>query len=128
MNRNHDTADTAFASLGRKAIATSLGALRNRGELLIVEWQQEKARLTELLFFSIGLLFVAIMAMLLLTATVIFLFPEHLRLYVAAGFAVLYLGLAAWLVAAIRSLIKREPFQETIDQVKKDRECLDSFS
>src|SRR5438034_731821 len=83
------------------------------GELLQVEWQQEKARLTELLVLSVALLFLGIMAMMLLTATIIFLFPEDVRKYIALGFTVLYLGGAVWAVMTIRSLVKKEPFSET---------------
>jgi uncharacterized membrane protein YqjE len=114
-------------TLARRVLSTGLGALQNRGELLLVEWQQEKARLTELLFWAVGLMFLGIMALLLLTGTIIFLFSEDLRKYVAAGFTVLYLGGAIWGVIVVRSLIKREPFSETIEQVKKDSECLESF-
>jgi uncharacterized membrane protein YqjE len=113
--------------LARRIAAAGLGALQSRGELLLVEWQLEKARLTELLMLSFGLGFLGIMAMMLLTATIIFLFPDNARLYAAAGFALLYLAGAVWVVFGIRSLVKREPFEETVQQLKKDRECLDSF-
>jgi len=113
--------------LAKRIAATGLGALESRGELLLVEWQLEKARLTELLMLSFGLGFLGIMAMMLLTATIIFLFPDNARLYAAAGFAVLYLAGAVWVIFGIRSLVKREPFEETVQQLKKDRECLDSF-
>ena len=116
-----------LSDLARRVTATGLDALQNRGELPLVEWQLEKTRLTELLMLSIGLGFLGVMAMMLLTATVIFLFPDHLRLYAAAGFAILYLAGAVWLVFGIRSLVKQEPFEETVEQLKKDRECLDSF-
>src|SRR6266567_6875285 len=97
--------------------ATGLGALQNRGELLLVEWQLEKARLTELLMLSFGLGFFGIMAMMLLTATIIFLFPDNARLYAAAGFALLYLAGAVWVVFGIRSRVKQEPFEETVEQL-----------
>ena len=116
-----------WTKIAGKLVGTGLGALRNRGELLLLEWQEEKARLTQLLLLTIGLLFLAIMAMMLLTATIIFFFPEHLRLYAAAGFAVLYLAASIWAFLAIKSLIKHEPFSETLNEVKKDRECLESF-
>jgi uncharacterized membrane protein YqjE len=116
-----------LAALAEKVLGTGLGALRNRGELLLVEWQEEKARLTELLVLAVCLIFLAVMAMMLLTATIIFLFPQAVRVWVAAGFTVLYLGGAAWAVFGIKSLVKREPFSETLNQVKKDKECLESL-
>ncbi len=116
-----------ITTLTGRLLRTGLGALRNRGELLAVEWQQEKARLTEVLFWTVVLVFLGLMAMVLLTATIIMLFPPDLRLYAAAGFTVLYLAgtIAVWL--SLRSLLKREPFSETIAQAKKDAEWLDSL-
>ena len=118
---------TGWATLTGRLVETGLGALRNRGELLLVEWQEEKARLTELLFLAIGLIFLALMTLMLVTATIIFLFPEHLRLYVAGGFSALYLAAAIWVLTTIKNLVKREPFSETINQMKKDAECVESF-
>src|SRR5438477_10113561 len=115
---NHQT--PSFATLARKVARTGLGALGNRGELLAVEWQEEKAWLIELLIWAVGLLFVAIMAMMLLTATIIFLFPEDKRIYVAGGFALLYLLAAIVVGLTIRSLLKHEPFAESINQIRKD--------
>lgn len=114
---------TLVGRLGR----TGLGALQNRFELLVVEWQQERARLAGLLVWVVSLLFLGIMGVMLLTATVIFLFAEELRVYVAAGFTVLYLVGAAGAWLALRSRLKREPFTDSLDQLKKDRLWLESL-
>lgn len=116
-----------FATLTRRLALTGLGALRNRSELLTVEWQEERARLTELLVMVVGFVFLGMMGVMLLTATILFLFPEEKRIYVAAGFAVLYLlgTILAWF--GLKSLLKHEPFAETLDQVKKDRVWLESL-
>ena len=116
-----------WTTLTGRFLGTGFGALRNRGELLLVEWQEEKARLIELLILGIGVLFLAIMASLMLTGTIIFLFRQEHRVYAAAGFTVLYLGGAVWAVMTVKSLLKRQPFSETINQVKKDGECLESL-
>lgn len=111
--------------LSGRLLRTGLGALRNRGELLAVEWQEEKARLTELLVWTLGLVFLGLMALIMLTATVILLFPAHLRVYAAGGFMLLYLlgTLVVWLT--LKSLLKREPFEATLAQAKKDAEWLE---
>ena len=116
-----------WTTLTGRFLGTGFGALRNRGELLLIEWQEEKARLIELLILGIGVLFLAIMASLMLTGTIIFLFRQEHRVYAAAGFTVLYLGGAVWAVMTVKSLLKRQPFSETINQVKKDGECLESL-
>src|SRR5947209_7110455 len=123
MTDNQDHPPGVLPLLSKLA-RTGLGALQNRGELLLVELQQEKTRLIELLVWVAGLLFLAFMGLMLLTATIIFLFPEGLRLWAAAGFAVLYLAGAITAFFTIKSLIKQAPFAETIEQVRKDGELL----
>jgi uncharacterized membrane protein YqjE len=113
--------------LARRLVSTGLGAFENRAELFLVEWREERLRLVELLLWAVILLFLAALGVLLVTATVIFLFREDLRLYAAGVFAVLYLGAAAVVWFNFRSMLKHEPFSETLDQVKKDREWLGSF-
>ena len=117
-----------WTDLAGRLLETGTGALRNRGELLLVEWQQEKARLIALLILAVGLLFLGVMALMLLTATIIFLFPEDKRLYVAGAFTLLYLGGAVAAVLGIKSSIRQQPFAETLNQVKKDGEAIKSLS
>ncbi len=117
---NHGSSAGLTNLVGRFA-RTGWGAVQNRLELFALEWQEEKARFAQLLFRAVGVVFLAIMALLLFTLTIIFLFPPELRLYVAAGFTVVYLVGALIAAAALRSALNREPFAETIDQFKKDR-------
>ncbi len=114
---------TLLGRLGR----TAFGALVNRGELLKLEWQEERARLVELLVWAVGLIFFVMMTVVLLTATILLLVPEDYRVYAAAGFTILYAlaAVGAWL--AVRSLLDHEPFSESLAQLKKDRACLDSW-
>ena len=123
----NDSDRPGLGTLGRRLGRTALGALENRGELLMVEWQQEKERLLQLIICAFGLMFLGMMGLLLLSATIIFLFREEYRLFVAAGFTVLYLGGAAFLFFSLKSLLKQEPFEETLTQFKKDRALLDVF-
>src|SRR5438477_7341914 len=106
QNNNHPP---RLGTLVGRLAQTGLGALQNRFELLTVEWQEERARMTELVFRVVGLLFFALMALLLLTGTIIFLFREELRIYVAVVFIVLYLlgAGAAWF--GLKSILNQEP-------------------
>jgi uncharacterized membrane protein YqjE len=116
-----------FTTLLGRLARTGVGAVQNRLELFAVEWQEERTRLAELALWVMLLVFLGILAVLLLTATVIFLFREELRIYVAASFTLIYIvgTIVAWF--GIKSLLKREPFTETISQTRKDREWLDSL-
>src|SRR5207249_8894202 len=86
-NNHSPNPGTLLGKIGK----TGLGLLQNRGELLLIELQEEKARAVALIIWGIGLLFLAIMTTLLLTATIIFLFPRDYWIYVAGGFTLLYL-------------------------------------
>jgi len=123
----HNHEPPGLASLTSKIVDTGLGALRNRGELLAVEWQEEKSRLVGLLLWGVGFLFLAILGLVMLTATIIFLLPQDQRIYVAAGFAALYLLGSIMALLIMKSLLKREPFAESIEQVKKDRLWVESL-
>jgi uncharacterized membrane protein YqjE len=118
----------ALATLIRKVVSTGAGALQNRGELLMVEVQEEKLRLVNLILRGVAGLFLAMMTMLLITGTLIYVMPEEYRLYAVAGFAALYLGATIWLIMSVKSLIKRIPFGETLAQFKRDTELLEVFN
>ncbi len=115
-----------FISLAGRLARTGMGALRNRLELFALEWQEERTRLTEVLIWLVALLFLGMLAALLLTATIIFLFPPELRLYVAGAFTLIYLvgAVVAWF--GVRSVLHREPFTETLTQARKDADWLES--
>lgn len=117
---------TGFMGLAGRLARTGMGALRNRLELFALEWQEERARLTELVIWLVALLFLGMLAALLFTLTIIFLFPPQYRLYVAGGFTVLYLLGAIVALLGVRAVLKREPFSETLDQARKDANWLDS--
>ncbi len=115
-------------ALARKLAATGLGALRSRGELLAVEWQIERARLAQALVMAVICVVLSLMALGVVTAIVILLCPEGARLYVAGAFAVLYLAGAVAACLRLTKLLKEQPLAESLNQLKKDRECLTSFN
>jgi uncharacterized membrane protein YqjE len=118
---------TGFGRLVGNLARTSMGILRNRGELLAVEWQEEKVRQVKLLLYAAVGVFLGFLGLTLLTAIVIFLFPHDVRVYVAGFFALLYLAGAAWAGYTVNSLLKRNPFGESLEQLKKDREWMESL-
>ena len=62
--------------LARRTAATIMGALQNRAELFVCEFEEENDRLLKMLLFGVGALFFLGMGILLLTGTIIFLVPE----------------------------------------------------
>lgn len=118
--------ELGLVGLAGRLARTGVGALRNRIELFAVEWQEERARLVELIIWLVALLFLGMLGVLLLTVTIILLFPPEYRLYVAGGFTLLYLIGAGVAMAVVKSVLKQEPFTETIEQARKDGAWLDS--
>jgi len=113
--------------LAQRITSTTVGALHNRLELLLVELQEEKGRLIEAVLVGVGLLFAVLLFLVTLTATVIFLFPEEYRIYALGGFAVLYLAALIGGALVIKGIFKHKPFPESIRQVKKDAEWIESL-
>lgn len=113
----------------RKVMGTGWDAIQNRGELFLVELQEEKNRAIELFIWAGAVCFLAVMFLVVLTATIILIFPDDLRVYAAGGFSVLYLAGAILALLNLKALVRTAalPFSETIAEVRKDREWLDSL-
>ena len=126
MAANNSHAPGLPVLLGKIA-RSGLGALLNRGELLAVEWQEERQRLVEIMAWTIGWVFFAVMGMVLLTATIVLLVPQDKRFYVTGGFTLLYFAGAVWVWFVLRNLVRQQAFEESLGQIRKDAECLDSF-
>jgi len=122
-NHNSSGVTSLIGRFGR----TALRGINMRMQLLGVEWQEERLRLRDMLLWSVALLFLFLMGALLITAAIIFVFPQDLRVYITAAFGLLYLcgALGAWF--RVKSGLKKEPFAESIDQVKKDQVWLESL-
>jgi uncharacterized membrane protein YqjE len=114
-------------TLVRRLVRTGVGAFQNRLELFAVEWQQERIRLADVMLLAVAVVFLGILAILLITLTLILLFPPKLRIYATAGFGVLYLIAAIVAFFGLRAQLRRAPFADTIDQAKKDRAWLESL-
>ena len=73
-----------------------------------------------------ALLCFALMTFLLLSVTIILIFPDNLRVYAAGGLALVYLAGGIWSLLRLRTRLKNRPipFSSTIEEIKKDREWL----
>ena len=116
-----------LSTLLGKTARTGLGLLHNRGELLLVELQEEKSRAVSVVMWSLGAMMLANFTLLLLSGMIIFLVQEPYRVYAAAGLTALYLVGTIVAVLRIKSLLKEAMFAETVAQFRKDREWLENF-
>jgi uncharacterized membrane protein YqjE len=126
MSRDNQDGPT-LGRLLRKTAATGLGLLRNRGELFLVELQEEKSRVNKLIVFGVTGLFLMLMTVLLVTGAIIYLVPEKYRLYAVGGFALLYFLGAVGSFLGVKASLQHVPFDATLEQFKKDRELAEAF-
>jgi len=110
----------------RRLGSTLLGILETRVSLLAVELEEERRRFLSLLMWAGGTLFFGMLAIVVVTATVVVLCPEGARAPVLIIFSLLYLGLAIGGGMRLRREIRDRPppFSATTAELKKDAESL----
>jgi uncharacterized membrane protein YqjE len=112
-----------------RAIAnTCLSTLQTRGEIFLLELEEEKTHVTELLIWAIAAGLLSLMFLGMLTVFIVMLFPEDLRVWAIGGFCLLYLLGAVLALLNLRSILKgaAPPFSATVNEIKKDRAWLES--
>ena len=119
--------DTTGAPLGQgvqRYVATILQGLKYRGELLSVEWQEEKQRLLRLVLGAVVAAMSASMAVVSINVLFLVLFWDSYRMQVIVAFCFFYALLALVTGLSIRGQIRdaQVPFQATFEELKKDRE------
>lgn len=113
----------------RKLLDTGLSILQNRLELLQIELQEEKGRLIEILLLALATAVLGLMALLLVTATIIYCFWEIAPLAAFIGMSLFYVAGAASAFWMLRHRLKAHPpLAATLQELKKDRASLDHQS
>ena len=127
MQENGPEKHGLFASL-RQLATTALSTLQVRLELFSVELQEEKTSLIEIFLWTAAVIFSCLLAIVMVTVTVVWLSPETARPYILVGFCSIYLFLALFTIVKLsRSLkIRPPPFSGTISELKKDIAAMDS--
>lgn len=96
----------------------------NRVELFVVEWQEERRRLLDMLVLLLAGAVFSLMALLTITLAILAAFWDTHRALVLALVIAAYLGAAtaAFWVLCCR-LRQWQAFSATVEQFKKDRAC-----
>jgi uncharacterized membrane protein YqjE len=107
----------------RELLGAALGLLGTHVELLGVEIQEEKERLRELLVLAMLAAAGLTLGLLLASAFLVILFWDHYRLAVLGALVLVWLGLAAWALAAMRRRLASHPnpFAASVAELDKDR-------
>ena len=112
----------SLRNLGRSAVAV----LQNRIELLSVELEEQKLRLTKVLILAGAAIFLGNTAVMAVSVTIVMLVGEHARLPVLIGLSVFYVAAAVWAALALRKELRSSPppFQDSIKELRKDTDWL----
>ena len=109
-----------------KRIARQLLAIgRNRFELFLVELEQERGRLLRAILLALGVAAFGLLAGVGLTAAIAVLFWKLAPVLALLALTFLY-GMASLLLYwRLRRLLRHSILPETVDQLRKDRLCLE---
>jgi len=107
----------------RGALDIVVALVETRLELASIEFREEKARGAAVLLLGAAAAFAAAMVVITLTALVVVLCWDHAA-WALGGFAILYACLGCMAYLALRREMDKPFFEDTIGQLKKDREWL----
>lgn len=105
-----------------------LASVQDRLKLFGVELQEEKFRLIQIFIWISSAVFTVMMAITFASLTIVYLFWESARLTVLGGLTLLYAAAAVAIIVAFRRYLARQPspFDATLGEIGKDRECIRS--
>jgi len=107
-----------------RLIKTLRALAGNRMELFLLEVQEERIRIFDALFLLAAGLVCIMMALIMITFTVVIIFWDTHRLLVLGLLVAGYAVGAAWALSRLRFLLRRwQAFSATLDQIRKDSEC-----
>jgi uncharacterized membrane protein YqjE len=110
----------------RRLTSSLLGILSTRLELLANELQEERLRLTQMLFLALLALFCVGMGLLLITVFVVVLFWDEHRLVVLGILSLIFFVSGGWLILVLRmqSRARSKLFSVSLAELGKDRDSL----
>ena len=118
---------TELAATVRRLTGRLLTIGENRLELLLVELQ-ERQRLLQAVLLALGVALCALLAGMALTAAIVVAWWPHVPLLVLSTLAGLYAGAGILLYRRLcRRLQDWHMLSATLDQLRKDRACLDTL-
>lgn len=113
----------------RRLLESARSLLEKRVELFLIELKEERIRLFDALLLAAAAVICCLMTLVLVTFTLVVIFWENHRVLVLALLTAAYAGGAVWAYASYRSHLRKwNSFDETLGQIKKDREWLETKS
>lgn len=120
------TEDSGLLASIRRFFVSLLGLAQNRLELFAVEFQAERLRLLDRLFWLAIALAVGLIGLILATVTLALFLWQTTGFLGLVGLAALFLVVSGVLLLRLRNQLRDAPlpFSETIAEFKKDCSCL----
>ena len=98
----------------------------NRLELFVVEVQEQREQILHLLLLALGVAAFGLLACIMLSGAIVVLLWPVSRIGAFLALTVLYGGVAALLYRRLHIMLRDwKNLPATLDQLKKDRECLE---
>lgn len=119
---NSDAPQDGLKAAARRTVELVLRTLQNRAELFGVELEEEGRWVVSALIWTAAAIFFAVLAITIITITVIMLVPAEARPWVMLGFSAVYLFLAISAIAGVKKHFqtRRPPLADTVNELKKD--------
>jgi uncharacterized membrane protein YqjE len=129
MDQPAATQDTPPLGDATKRLAGRLFAIfENRLQLLMVEAQEERDRISSAICMAVVMVIFSLLAGITLTLLVAVAFWDHYPVIALLVLAGIYVIVAAFFYAKLIQLQREwQTLPSTIDQLKKDRECLEKL-
>jgi uncharacterized membrane protein YqjE len=110
----------------RRLMHTALAIVENRLELFLVEVREERFRILNALLLVGAFLVFGFLALLLVSVTLVVAFWDTARLAVLISLSAVYCLAAAGIFWQLKIRFDHWPaFRASLDEIKKDRSCLD---
>ena len=128
MDTSPEPSPGLFSAVGR-LLNTALAGVENRIELFLVELREERFRVCDVLLLGCAGAVLGFMALLTVTVTLVVIFWDSARVQVlvalSAGYSLATIGVLWRLKVRLRTW---SSFSATLDELKKDRACLEEKS
>ena len=115
-----------LACTSKRFVSRLLAVTENRLELLMVEVQEERERILRVILLALGAAVFGLLAGVALTVAIAIFFWERSPITALLLLTILYAACGAWLYAAFTRLQRDwQTLPGTVEQLRKDRECLE---
>ncbi len=110
----------------RRTLEVILRTLQNRAELFGLELEEEGHWVVAALIWAAAAVFFTVLAIVMITITVVLVVPSEARPWVLLAFSLVYLLLGTIAIFGLRKHVstRRPPLVDTINELKKDLDCI----